>query len=190
MQQTAHQKETVLARLAAHSPTDEKEQHDVQFIRTFVTENALFFGKENTKGHITGSAFVVDQDKRVLLTFHRKLKRWLQLGGHSEVDETDPFETALREAHEESGLPDLQVDEQFGQRPFDIDVHSIPARRDEPQHDHLDFRYVLRTNSPERIVCSPESNALAWVPLSELDAYDFDPALRRAVDKLRSVTCA
>ena len=77
MQQTAHQKETVLERLAAHSPTDEKERHDVQFIRTFVTENALFFGKENTKGHITGSAFVVDQDKRVP-SFHRKLQRWLQ----------------------------------------------------------------------------------------------------------------
>ena len=42
------------------------------------------------------------------MTFHRKLQRWLQLGGHGTVDETDPSQTALREAIEESGLKDLQ----------------------------------------------------------------------------------
>ena len=66
---------------------------------------------------------------------------------------------------------------------MDIDVHDIPARKREAAHDHLDFRYVLLTHSPDAIITSAESKALRWVPLSETDALGFDDALQRAVRK-------
>ena len=175
----------VLRLLREHAATDEKEAADVSAIEAFVGAQENIFGKTNPLGHITGSALVVDPDGRLLLTFHRKLNRWLQLGGHSEPTEFDPAETAMREAREESGLCDLVFHPRFGARPIDIDVHTIPARRDEPAHDHLDFRYVVLTQVLDEVVCSSESKALRWVAIDDLTPYGFDPALTRAVQKLR-----
>ena len=93
----------VLHILDTHPAHDNEERSDVEFIRSFVLANENCFGKVNPTGHITGSAFIVDPAGRILMTFHRKLQRWLQLGGHGTVDETDPSQTALREAVEEAG---------------------------------------------------------------------------------------
>ena len=174
----------VLNLLANHKAQDDEERRDVDFIRAFVEANGDCFGKANPHGHITGSAFVIDPRGRILMTFHRKLQRWLQLGGHGTTAETDPAETALREALEESGLSTLEFHPSFGRVPFDIDMHMIPARRQEIAHPHLDFRYVFTTDSPTEIVCSEESSALEWLSRSQLEDMPFDPALKRALRKL------
>src|SRR5438132_4780501 len=59
-------------------------------------------------GHITASCFIIDRAGRLLLHHHRRLNRWLQMGGHLEPGE-DPAEAALREGAEESGLHDLSL---------------------------------------------------------------------------------
>ena len=83
----------------------------------------------------------------MLLHHHRRLDRWLQLGGHDE-GEHDPLQTALREAREESGLLDLTP---LSAAILDIDVHEIPAGRSEPAHLHHDVRYALQTSTPDAI---------------------------------------
>ncbi len=139
------------------------------------------FVRENTEGHFCGSAWVVDPHgsttpahQLVLLTHHRKLGRWLQLGGHAD-GEVDLRKVALTEAHEESGLQDLQV------RPaiFDVDIHEIPARPGEPAHLHLDVRYVILGSSAEPLVTSAESHALAWVPIGDLRTADTELSIAR-----------
>ena len=175
---------TVRQLLANYQPTDTKEHSDVDFISTFITHHPECFGKANPAGHITGSAFIMDSCGRVLLTFHRKLQRWLQLGGHGTPTEFDPADTALREAQEESGLLDLVFHPAFGRHPIDIDVHHIPARPGEPQHPHLDFRYLLMTKDPESIQRSEESTALSWKSRTEITSMAFDPALSRAFEKV------
>ena len=176
-------RERLLKILAQHAPSDTDEARDVARIDAFVRANADCFGRSNRAGHITGSAFVVDPAGRVLLTHHAKLERWLQVGGHSDPHEHNPAVTALREAREESGLEDLVLVET---RPLDIDAHRIPARRGEPAHDHLDFRYVVRTRRPDALVVSAESHELRWFGLAELTRMPFDDALHRAVGKLRT----
>lgn len=176
----------VLAVLAAHAPADAAEARDRAHIIAFVRRHPDCFGRTNAEGHLTGSAFVVDPTgTRLLLTHHRKLDRWLQLGGHGEPQEHDPADTALREAAEESGLDDLRFHGE--RRPLDVDVHRIPARGDEPAHDHLDLRYLLVAPRPEAIAQSEESHALRWFTWAEVDhlADTFDAALRRAVLKVR-----
>jgi len=173
----------VLDVLAQHNPTDPKETRDRDYIIEFVGAHADCFGKANPRGHLTGSAFVVDAQARVLLTYHRKLQRWLQVGGHTEAHEHDVADAALREAQEESGLDDLVFHPAQGRRPIDVDVHRIPARPKEAAHDHLDLRYVIFAPTPEAIVCSEESEDLRWFPLGGLEDLGFDPALRRALAK-------
>ena len=78
-----------------------------------------------------------------LMTLHKKLDRWLQLGGHADGD-ADTAQVALREAREESGMQDIAFFSSDAELlPFDIDVHVIPERVCEPAHLHHDIRYLL-----------------------------------------------
>ena len=134
------------------------------------------FLRSNLEGHFTGSAWLVSADgQRVLLTHHRKLDRWLQLGGHADGD-SDLSRVALREAEEESGLTDLVVESEI----FDLDRHWIPERIDVPGHWHYDVRFVVRARGSEAFVVSDESHALAWRDIAEV-AIDSaaDESLRR-----------
>ena len=99
----------------------------------------------------------------MLLLHHRKLDRWLQPGGHGDPGETTGEEVALREAFEESGIAGLAL-HPTAPRPLDVDVHDIPARGDEPAHEHLDLRYLVR--APEGARVSPalaELHEIRWV---------------------------
>ncbi|HEV2621635.1 MAG TPA: NUDIX hydrolase [Frateuria sp.] len=160
-------------RLHAHAGA----QHGVadRFL-TFLASDPNVFERSHAAGHFTGSAWLVSADgERVLLTHHRKLERWLQLGGHADGDR-DLVRVALREAEEESGLRDLAVDPAI----FDLDCHRIPTRGAEPAHLHYDVRYVVRATGSEAFVVSDESLELAWRPIRAV-AQDprADESLRR-----------
>ena len=149
------------------------------FVRFFRSHDEVFH-REHAPGHFTGSAWLVSGDgEKVLLTHHRKLDRWLQLGGHADGD-NNLARVALREAEEESGLHDLDVQPSI----FDIDRHRIPARGAEPAHWHYDVRYVVRAGADESFVVSHESRALAWRSIADMtDDATVDVSMRRMAHK-------
>ena len=127
------------------------------------------------EGHLTAAALVVDHRRtRVLLTHHRKLGKWLQLGGHLDGD-ANLAAGALREASEESGIRDLAIDPD----PIDLDIHTIPARPGEDEHLHLDVRFLVIAPEGAREVVSDESLDLGWFSPSELAALDTDASVLR-----------
>ena len=126
-------------------------------------------------GHLTASALVVDAaGERALLTHHRKLGRWLQLGGHCDGD-ANLAAVALREATEESGIADLAIDPV----PIDVDIHTIPARKDEPEHLHLDTRFLVRAPAGAAERASEESNDLRWFLRDEAESLEVDDSVRK-----------
>jgi len=132
-------------------------------------------------GHITGSAWLVDRTaRRVLLTHHRKLDRWLQLGGHADGD-ADALRVAVREAEEESGLAVTPIEETL----FDIDIHAIPARRADPGHFHFDLRFALTVADSESFRVSDESHDLRWIDIERLEELTDEPSMLRMRDKWR-----
>lgn len=131
-------------------------------------------------GHVTASALVLDESgERALFTLHAKLGRWLQLGGHADGN-PDLLAVACREATEESGLVVAPVTEE----PIDVDVHAIPAWRDEPAHRHYDVRFLLRAQGVAP-TATAESLALQWAPLDAVATLTREESILRLVEKAR-----
>ena len=149
---------------------------DAALFRTFALDRSDCLDRTCVPGHFTGSAWLVDRPgRRILLTHHRKLNRWLQLGGHADGD-PDLARVALREAEEESGLHGLVVAPEI----FDLDRHVIPARGSDPEHFHYDVRFVVRTTGTEDFVVGDESHALAWRDIASIAGDQAaDESLRR-----------
>lgn len=146
------------------------------------------FRRERLEGHFTASAWLVSGDgRRLLMTHHRKLGLWLQLGGHAD-GERDLVAAALKEAEEESGLSGLRIDPGI----FDLDHHWIPEHKGVPAHWHYDLRFVVHAGASENFVVSDESHDLAWREIGALvDDEATDPSVRRMARKwLDHVACA
>ncbi len=143
-------------------------------------------------GHITASCWILSPDDRqVLLTHHRKLNRWLQLGGH--VDGEPQIErAALRESREESGMTRFEFVEWAGEAlvPLDLDVHPIPARGDEPRHDHWDVRFLLRCEPGQELVMSDESHDLRWFEAGAVSAVTAEESVLRLLRKTTPILSA
>ena len=177
----------IVAQLDAHQPADAKEAREIQRIKGLIAEFPNIMSKHCDVGHITASAVIVHPASgRTLLHWHKRLNRWLQVGGHVE-DEVDIAQTALREAREETGLPDLaHFPSSAAPTPIDYDVHSIPEAAGFPEHLHLDFRYVLMTEQPGALApASGESTRFRWLSFAEALSLDdaLDESLRRLLRK-------
>lgn len=177
---------TILDGYATQYPT---ELPTVQRIRALITAHERCFHRDCWPGHITGSAFVLDATRQFfLLHHHKKLNKWLQFGGHSDGD-SDPAAVALREAMEESGLRTLTLlsanlpDAMRPILPVDIDVHVIPARGVEPEHEHHDLRYAFVAAAGEVAALSDESLALRWFPVTDLERVVHEEGLLRLARK-------
>lgn len=145
---------------------------------SFINENVDCFDRNNLEGHVTGSAWLVSPDGRqALLTHHKKLGRWLQLGGHSD-GEPDTLSVSQREAEEESGLKVQPLGESI----FDIDIHEIPARGGELAHLHFDVRFLFRARDLKFVVSS-ESHDLRWVDLLNIEQFSNEWSVIRMRDK-------
>jgi 8-oxo-dGTP pyrophosphatase MutT (NUDIX family) len=171
---------TLLQELHAYVPFDDYEAGMRRRLIAFVTAHRAAFDRALAIGHVTASAWIVDPSRtRALLTHHRKLGKWLQLGGHVDGD-PDVRRAALREAREESGLTSLRF---ATDAIYDLDVHPIPARPGEPAHEHYDVRFAFEADPAETLVVSAESNELAWVPLDALAAHGADESVLRLARK-------
>ena len=146
----------------------------------FVEAHADCFLRSQLSGHLTGSAWIVDPARTsTLLTHHRKLDKWLQLGGHADGD-SDLRAVALREAREESGLTQLRL---VADGPFDVDRHLIPERKGVPAHFHYDLRFVIEADPAEPLAISDESHDLAWVELGRVTQLNAEESMARMVRK-------
>ncbi|NUK03485.1 NUDIX hydrolase [Streptomyces lunaelactis] len=123
-------------------------------------------------GHVTASALVIDPERgRALLTLHKKLGMWLQMGGHCERGDATLAAAALREATEESGIHGLTL---LPGGPVRLDRHAIPA----PCHWHLDVQYAALAPPGSVEEISEESLDLRWFAYDEVAGVADDSVVR------------
>ena len=173
--------------LAAYQPQTEEERLDVARIEGLLTSGDDVFARRGAI-HVTGSALPVHPETgRVALHWHRKVGRWLQLGGHADVGEHDPAAIALREAEEESCLRLQHFPDPTSPLLLHVEIVHVPAWEDEPEHEHADFRYVVAADDPDAAPEREHPEALRWLSVTEALAFPLDPGLQRFVERVAAL---
>jgi 8-oxo-dGTP pyrophosphatase MutT (NUDIX family) len=175
-------------RLASFTPRTGQEAVDLERARGLLGGDA--FGR-STPLHVTGSALVVHPPSgRVLLRWHDRQQAWLQVGGHADPGETDPYETARREGVEETGLDDLRP--WPGAEPALLQVVAVPVPpgKGEPAHEHLDLRFVLATDTPDAARPEKPSAELRWLTPAEAAGLTREENLRVLVRRVGELLAA
>lgn len=143
--------------LSAWVAPDPEQRQLQQHYLDHLDERPDGWSRECPGAHLTASTIVISPDRdRVLLTLHRKLGRWLQTGGH--IEPTDPSlpEAALREAREESGLPDVRLGPLLL-----LSRHQVPCGPVRPCY-HLDVQFLATADPQTAPVVSEESDDVSW----------------------------
>lgn len=152
---------------------------------SFIEENVDCFERSLEIGHITGSSWLLNKaGDKTLLMHHKKLDKWLQLGGHADGD-SDILAVAIKEAQEESGITSI---EPVMSTIFDIDIHKIPAHGAIKEHFHYDVRFLLKVTGDEDISINGESNELRWIGKNRKELLSSEPSVVRMFDKWLKIT--
>jgi 8-oxo-dGTP pyrophosphatase MutT (NUDIX family) len=169
--------------LAGYQPRGETETADVERMRRLAAAEPDSWSRSLLPLHFTASALVVHPGSgRVLLRWHQRQQRWLQVGGHGDPGETDPLAIALREAAEETGLPDLAP------WPDDTVRHAVVCQvapgKGEPAHEHADLRYFMATRNPGAIRPENPQAPLRWLTVAQARDLVGGNNLRHTLDRL------
>jgi 8-oxo-dGTP pyrophosphatase MutT (NUDIX family) len=178
-------RQALLHLLHQHQPADPNEQAMTEATIAFVEQHPDCFERSLLIGHVTGSAWVVSPDRQqVVLIHHRKLDRWFQPGGHADGD-SNVARVALKEAEEETGLTALKLIHPTDEPApiFDVDVHTIPARREVPAHLHYDIRFLVEADPKKAFVKNEETQDIQWIFLDKLNDYTDEQSIARMVRK-------
>ena len=166
----------------------QKNPYEVNAIKmlNFFDNHDGCFEKDNLPGHFTGSAWVISPDKnKILMTHHKKLNMWLQLGGHAD-GEKDLKSVALKEAKEESGFNNFSI---LSEEIFDLDIHKIEPMNEKPEHLHYDVRFLLEADPNEQdIIISEESHDVKWIYLDDVLEYNSEESISRMVKKTKTLS--
>lgn len=165
-----------LATLTAWTaPTSAQAQLQRSFIE-YLTAHPDGWSRSCLPDHLTASALVLDHDRQhVLLALHRKVRLWLQFGGHIEASDDSLLEAARRETVEESGLTRVEF---ASEGPIQLDRHAAPCGNG--ARHHLDVQYRALADRSDLPITSSESLEVRWFPVTALPK-DTDDAVRSLV---------
>ncbi|QHQ63517.1 NUDIX domain-containing protein [Anaerocolumna sedimenticola] len=148
-----------------YNPWNEQEENDRKIILKYVDLFDNIFTRENEIAHITGSSWIVNQDRsKVLMIYHNIYDSWAWTGGHAD-GETDLISVALREAKEETGIINI--------KPVLTDIYSLEilcvnghVKREKyvSSHLHLNITYLLEADDSEMLrIKADENSGVKWV---------------------------
>lgn len=170
----------LIEQLENYQSFDLQEEDMRARMEKFVKQYENCFERSLLIGHVTGSAWVVNQKRtKVLLIHHAKLQKWLQPGGHCDGN-ANVYEVALTELLEETGLSPIDHIKSI----FDVDIHIIPERKGVPEHEHFDVRYLFEIDEKQPIIQNHETNGIQWIEISKVGQLTAELSVLRMVEKI------
>jgi 8-oxo-dGTP pyrophosphatase MutT (NUDIX family) len=171
--------------LDGYRPEGDAETADLRRVRTLAygVQAAEDPWRRDIPLHVTASALIVHPPTaRVLLRWHERQQAWLQVGGHGDPGESDALAIALREAGEETGLPDLAPWPDARLR--HLVIVGVREGKGEPAHEHADLRFFLATGAPEAVRAENEHAPLRWLSLAQAREANSEANIREALARL------
>ncbi|MER5549147.1 NUDIX hydrolase [Streptomyces sp. NPDC001118] len=174
-----HIRTTLTAYLDQH-PEDKRE---LNIVLGLLDDGDDLTHRSTLPGHVTAGAILVGPDGRVLHILHNATNLWLLPGGHLEPSDATLLEAAGRELTEETGIPPHVVTP-HSEIPLHVDIHPIDANpaKDEPAHQHFDFRFLFRTTADIGELQTEEVSDAAW---RDADAISDGHLRHRIAEALR-----
>ena len=154
-----------------YEPFDEQEERDKEQMLAFINTFDDVLTRENTFGHFSASAFVVNKDRtEMVVVYHIINDGWIYPGGHADGIE-NLLEVAVREVKEETGLDVKVLDENiYGIQSLPVTGH-VKRGNYVSSHTHYDAVYLLEADDSIPLVFrEDESKGVKWVPFDE--SYD------------------
>ena len=162
---------------------------ELAFVRRsidFVEQHEDVFYRELSPAHVTGSAWVVSPGRsQVLMMHHKKLDQWFQPGGHAD-GESDIVRVALKETAEETGIDASHI-KLVDSSIFDVDIHTIPAHASDPEHQHIDIRFLIEIDNELPVPGNDESHDILWIDLQNVSRYNRNRSTYRMLEKTRAL---
>lgn len=174
-------------------PYNEQEEADKEMILKYMNTFEDCLTRENTFGHFTGSAFVVNPTRdKVLFAYHNIYDSWAWLGGHADGDD-DLRRVSMREAREESGIEKMKL---LTNEIFSIDVIPVipHVKRGKfvSAHVHLEITSLIEADDLQEIHNKPDENKdVAWLPIDRIEEYvseqNMIPVYKKLIEKMRKL---
>ncbi|MEU6440415.1 NUDIX domain-containing protein [Streptomyces sp. NPDC047046] len=173
---TDHIRAVTEAYLARHP--DERDSLAMLFAALISTHDPT--SRKTFPAHVTCSVILINGELQVLHVLHKASGKLLAPGGHNEPSDQYLRDAALRELHEETGIPPSALVSLAGHEdvPLDIDVHAIDANpwKNEPAHHHVDFRWAFHLGADHAVTLQEE----------EVDGYQWRPFATTASPTVRA----
>ena len=170
----------VRKQLLMYKPKNLVDDANVELFNEFLdTESDIFNRKNYEPGHITSGGFIVNKERtHCVLMHHKKLNRWIQMGGHIE-NGMSPLASAEKEVAEESGLESAKPTGKI----HHLGVYIFPEHGDQLEHMHYDLCYLFEADVNEKPKGNDESSGVRWFTLAE--AYQMgDDGVKEMISKL------
>ena len=189
------EKDIIREQIESYIPYNEQEDIDKKVFLSFIDSFDDVLTRENTYGHLTSSAFVVNEDlSKALILHHNIFNGFIYSGGHAD-GEFDLYSVAVREVFEETGLEVFPLIDNniFAIQSLPIKGH-IKKGKYVPAHIHYDILYLLvaKNIDMDKIrVLESENSQVKWCNLE--DTYNEEavewirPINEKIVKKIRSI---
>ncbi len=170
--------------LEDYIPVNMQEERDKENFISFLCNVKNPFSRENKEGHITVSAWIVNEaTDKVLFCYHNIYNSWSWVGGHADNDE-NLIKVALREATEETGIKPTGVSEDI------LSIEILPVsghiRKGEyvSSHVHYNVTYLVTASEGDVIFSQPQENsAVAWFSFKEALDKSTEPWMKENIYK-------
>jgi len=182
----------LINRIETYIPFKEQEEKDKELFLEFTKHFDDVLTRDNMLGHITASAFVVNEDlTKTLVVKHNIYDGFVYPGGHAD-GESNLLSVSIREVFEETGLNVTPlIDDIFAFHAFPIKGH-IKNEKYVSSHIHFDVLYLLvaKNSDMDKIrILESENSKVKWIDLE--DSYNDEivdwlrPMTKKVVEKIK-----
>ena len=172
--------------LQNYCPACPQEAADQEMMASYIKafpDNILT--RDNGFAHVTASSMILNEaGDKVLMAYHNIYRSWSWTGGHAD-GETEPLQTALREAREETGIRDLKV--LGGLASVDILPVWGHVKRGKyvSSHQHLNFSYLFVADERQPLrIKEDENSQVSWIAVTDLEQMVSEPDMLPIYKKL------